>query len=268
MLSETPPFLEKRQNSCPNVHVFGARETTTPQGFGSAGTVVNMIVAANAGATKEEIVYPAAGGNSYSSSVRAGVLAVTNQVSAFVTKCPQTQIVLVGYSQGAQIMDDAMCGGGDSSEQISNTTAPISAVVSAQVKAMIWMGDPRHTPGAPYNIGSSTAAGFAPRPSGQICTAFASIIQSYCDAADPFCSNGNDAAVHQGYGREYGSQALTFVNTKLTGAGNSSLATSSTAPSSSTLAQAVISPGTRSAGTLEWSTSYLLTICVILSIAI
>lgn len=159
MLSETAPFLEQRQNSCPNVHVFGARETTTPQGFGSAGTVVNMIVAANTGATKEEIVYPAAGGNNYSSSVRAGVLAVTNQVSTFATKCPQARIVLVGYSQGAQIMDDAMCGGGDVNEQITNTTSPISAAVAAQVKAMIWMGDPRHTPGAPYNVGNSTAAG-------------------------------------------------------------------------------------------------------------
>jgi hypothetical protein len=56
-------------------------------------------------------------------------------------------------------MDDAMCGGGDPSEQIMNTTAPISATIAARVKAMILMGDPRHTPGAPYNVGNSTETG-------------------------------------------------------------------------------------------------------------
>lgn len=161
MLSDSLKFLESRQQSCPNLHVFGARETTVPQsnGFGSSGPVVDMILAANPGATKEQIIYPATGGNSYGSSAQAGVLAVTNQVTNFSTQCPDTMIVLVGYSQGAQIMDDAMCGGGDPSEQIMNTTAPISATIAARVKAIILMGDPRHTPGAPYNVGNSTDPG-------------------------------------------------------------------------------------------------------------
>jgi acetylxylan esterase len=159
MLADTHPFVENRQLSCPAVHVFGARETTVPQGFGSSITVVNLILASNPNSSKEEIVYPATGGNTYASSARAGVQAVTNQVSAFAAQCPDTMIVLVGYSQGAQIMDDAMCGGGDPNAQIGNATAPISASVASKVKAMIWMGDPRHTPGAPYNVGNATAAG-------------------------------------------------------------------------------------------------------------
>jgi acetylxylan esterase len=61
--------------------------------------------------------------------------------------------------KGAQIMDDAMCGGGDLNQGISSTTTPISGTIASKVKAMIWMGDPRHTPGAPYNVGTSTAAG-------------------------------------------------------------------------------------------------------------
>jgi acetylxylan esterase len=161
MLSDTLLFLESRQQSCPNIHVFGARETTVPQsnGFGSSGPVVDMILAANPGATKEQIIYPATGGNTYGSSVQAGVLAVMNQVTNFSTRCPDTQIVLVGHSQGAQIIDDAMCGGGDPDEQITNTTAPITATIAARVKAMILMGDPRHAPGAPYNVGNSTDPG-------------------------------------------------------------------------------------------------------------
>ncbi|KAH8766230.1 acetyl xylan Esterase/Acetylesterase [Hyaloscypha finlandica] len=104
-------------------------------------------------------------------------------------------IVLLGYSQGAQSMDDVMCGGGDPAEQITNNTAPVSAAVAARVKGVILMGNPS----------------FAPRPSGQIGTAFAEIIQSYCDAADLFYSKGSDPVVHQEYPKEYGSQALAFV---------------------------------------------------------
>jgi hypothetical protein len=64
--------LEKR--ACPNIHVFGARETTAPPGYGSSGTFVNLILNAHPGATSEAIVYPAAGGTNaqYAASVQAG----------------------------------------------------------------------------------------------------------------------------------------------------------------------------------------------------
>jgi acetylxylan esterase len=149
--------LSKR--ACPNIHVFGARETTVPSGYGSAGTVVNLILNAHPGATAEVIDYPATGGDSYASSVQAGVKAVTNQINAFAAQCPDAQLVYVGYSQGAQIGDDAFCGGGDANQGISSTAATISSAVGAKVKAIIFMGDPRHTPGAPYNVGSSNAPG-------------------------------------------------------------------------------------------------------------
>lgn len=61
-------------------------------------------------------------------------------------------------------MDDAMCGGGDANEGITDTAAPISTTAGQQVKAIILMGDPRHTPGASYNVGTSTAAGVSYHP--------------------------------------------------------------------------------------------------------
>lgn len=51
--------LETRQSSCPNIHIFGARETTAPAGYGTAGVVVNLILQAFPGSTAEAIVYPA-----------------------------------------------------------------------------------------------------------------------------------------------------------------------------------------------------------------
>ncbi|KAF8175577.1 cutinase-domain-containing protein [Pholiota molesta] len=209
--------------SCPSVHVFGARETTAPPGYGTSQSVVQSIVSAYPGATMEAINYPACGGQascgdvSYASSAVQGVAAVATAVNSFNTNCPNTWLVLVGYSQGGQIMDDAYCGGGDTNEGLTNTAIPISAAAQKKIAAAIFMGDPRHIPGLSYNVGTCQASGFAPRPTGFQCP-YASNIQSYCDAADPYCCNGNDANTHQGYAVEYGAVALTFVKNKLNAA--------------------------------------------------
>lgn len=91
--------------SCPSVHVLGARETTVPPGYGTSLTVVESIVSAYPGATMEAINYPACGGQascgdvSYANSVIQGIGAVQSQVDSFNTQCPNTILVLVGYSQ-------------------------------------------------------------------------------------------------------------------------------------------------------------------------
>ncbi|KAJ6496191.1 putative acetyl xylan esterase [Mycena sanguinolenta] len=214
------PGLIQPLPQCPQVHVFGARETTVPPGYGTAGSVVSSIQSAFPGATAEAINYPACGGQascgsvSYASSAVQGVAAVASQVNSFNSQCPNTVLVLVGYSQGGQIMDDAYCGGGDTNEGLSNTAIPISAAAQKKIAAAIFMGDPRHIPGLSYNVGTCQASGFAPRPAGFQCP-YAANIQSYCDAADPYCCNGSDANTHQGYAVEYGSVALTFVKNKV-----------------------------------------------------
>ncbi|KAI2785223.1 carbohydrate esterase family 5 protein [Daldinia loculata] len=205
--------VEARQ-SCAKLHVIGARETTVPQGFGSSQAMIQLIQGAYPGTTSEAIVYPAAGGDAYGSSVTAGIKAVVDQVSAFTKKCPNTTVVMVGYSQGSQIMDDAFCGGPDGSS-LSGTAAPLPADVGNHVKAVIFMGDPRNVPGLSYNVGTAKAGGFAARPSGFQCPVYADRIKSYCDAEDPYCSNGNDAQHHQQYVQIYGQQALAFVKQKV-----------------------------------------------------
>ncbi|EEA21535.1 carbohydrate esterase [Talaromyces marneffei ATCC 18224] len=217
------PIVEKR--ACPNIHVFGARETTASPGYGSSDTVVNDVLNAYPGSTAEAIVYPACGGQSscggasYSSSVAQGIAAVASAVNSFHSQCPNTEIVLVGYSQGGEIMDVALCGGGDSNQGYTNTAVQLSASAVTMVKAAIFMGDPLFRAGLPYEVGTCTAGGFDERPAGFSCPS-ASLIQSYCDASDPYCCNGNNSATHQGYGAEYGNQALTFIKGKLSGTSN------------------------------------------------
>lgn len=111
-------LLEERQGSCPGVHVFGARETTVSPGYGTAGVVVNLVLGAHSGSTAEAINYPACGGQSscggvsYGNSVKQGVQAVASAVNAFNTRCPNTQLVLVGYSQVSNQPEVAIDDGG------------------------------------------------------------------------------------------------------------------------------------------------------------
>jgi acetylxylan esterase len=150
--------LISRQQSCPDIHVFGARETTASPGFGSSQTVVNLVMNAFPGTTSEAIIYPAAGGMNYSSSVTQGIQAIVSQTRTFASRCSSTKFVLVGYSQGSQVMDDAFCGGPDG-QSLKNSSIPMPLDIGEKVLAMIWMGNPRHVDGLPYNVGTAKLGG-------------------------------------------------------------------------------------------------------------
>lgn len=88
--------------TCPAVMVLAARETTAPPGFGSAMTLVNLILQAFPGTSAaQSIEYPAAGGNNqeYAQSVTSGISAVLTQLAVFTAQCPNSKIVMHGYSQ-------------------------------------------------------------------------------------------------------------------------------------------------------------------------
>lgn len=100
----SPAEIAERQ-SCPGVYIFGARETTAPPGYGTAGGLVNQVLAAYSGSQASAITYPACGGQaacggvSYDSSAQQGTTAVVSAVNSLNSRCPSTQIVLIGYSQ-------------------------------------------------------------------------------------------------------------------------------------------------------------------------
>ena len=147
--------LETRQ-SCPGVYVFGARETTVPPGYGTSQGLVNMVLQAYPGSQASPISYPACGGQAncggvpYEESARQGTAAVVSAVTSLNQRCPNTKIVLIGYSQGGQIMDNALCGGAG---------ATLTGNALNAVKAAIFMGDPHNAQGLPYNVGTCRAQG-------------------------------------------------------------------------------------------------------------
>jgi acetylxylan esterase len=123
LASPTPLDVDKRQSApCAPVHLFVARGTTELPGDGSIGSLAQLVLQANPGATKESIDYPANTDPTYIASVTSGIEAVTEQVTSYVSACPNSTLVLIGYSQGAQIILNALCGSG--SPQLGGTGEP------------------------------------------------------------------------------------------------------------------------------------------------
>src|SRR6202020_2670188 len=94
------------------VHVIAARASTEAQGDGVIGALATLIQNdVSATVSQEAVVYPATLTN-YASSVAKGDSAIESELATDVANCPNEQFVLIGYSQGAQVVGDALGGGG------------------------------------------------------------------------------------------------------------------------------------------------------------
>jgi acetylxylan esterase len=116
-----------------------------------------MISAAIPGSSVEAIDYPALL-NPYDVSSYNGTQTTTKQLMDYVDKCQKGRVVLLGYSQGAHVVGDVMCGGGES-KSLGPNTPPVAQKYQDRVVAMIQMGDPRHVPMKSFDVGSSLKQG-------------------------------------------------------------------------------------------------------------
>ncbi|KAH6716005.1 cutinase [Leptodontidium sp. MPI-SDFR-AT-0119] len=189
------------------VHIIVARASTEKPGEGIIGAVATQVQQAVPGSDSEAVDYPATLAN-YTTSEGLGVSGMTKLIESYAARCPSSKVALMGYSQGAQVIGDVMCG---TSEANFNSTPPLSAALSKNIIAIIQMGDPTHIPNLPQDVGNSTRAGIFPRPNTTACAAIEPITKSFCTADDRFCDSGNSIPVHLSYVREFGTQAKDFV---------------------------------------------------------
>ncbi|KAF5021910.1 hypothetical protein F66182_6058 [Fusarium sp. NRRL 66182] len=235
------PVLEKcPMRSCPALHVFGARDEDTINFGFTYGMIYNLITRDHPNITKEAIDYPSCGGQescggiSYNVSVRQGTKAVTDQVNLFHECCPETEILMVGYSmashhlvsslqhmltillfQGAHIIDNAFCGGTDPKTGMPQAIQGIEYKAKKQIKAVVLFGNQRFQSGKSYSHGDcDDKEGLYARPKNFVCS-FADRIQSWCDWRDPYCCQGIQFGNHLGYVTWYGEDAMDFINSKV-----------------------------------------------------
>lgn len=197
------------RGNCPDAHIIVTRASTEAPGEGIIGSLATAVTrASKQKITVEATDYPAAL-NPYPPSVAAGTRALTTELTNEATNCPQTKIVMMGYSQGAHVIGDVLAGTG----KVAGFTsfAPISATIANKVAAVVLMGDPRYLPNKSFNAGTSKTKGLFPRGNDALLDPLAARIQSFCDIGDTFCAGGNSIAVHLSYTGKYNNVAEKFV---------------------------------------------------------
>ncbi|KAJ5103025.1 cutinase [Penicillium argentinense] len=207
---------KKQPDNCAPVHLFVARGTSESPGDGSIGSLAQLVLQENPEATQEAIDYPAAPFPFYITDVSIGIKAVTNQFMHYTSLCPNSTLVFIGYSQGAQIMLDALCGSGGPLK--GGTGSPtITKSQGKNIAAVVGYGDPGHVAGESWDQGTAKADGIFARPAGA-CNAWANNIHSYCDAGDPYCAGGSNQTIHLQYTHKYNSAASQWVNGQIVSA--------------------------------------------------
>ncbi|KAL0935959.1 Acetylxylan esterase 1 [Colletotrichum truncatum] len=204
-------------NTCATgVHLIVARGSGEAPGSGRIGSVADGVVAAVPGSQIAPINYIATLSN-YSTSVVDGTTAMKLALTEYNLRCPQSKVALLGYSQGAHVAGDILCGSVEEEEDDGleidfNTTSPIpSSVVDQSVIAVVLFGDPTHNASATWNRGTSTRNGLFPRENITACEQYAPKIESWCDTGDIYCDLGNDTTVHGSYFKTYTEDAVKFV---------------------------------------------------------
>jgi cutinase len=184
---------------CPAIQVVFARGTGEPEGTGRVGEAfVNALrpMVGGKSVAVYAVNYPA---------TRDFLLAAegANDASLFVqntvTTCPDTKIVLGGYSQGAAVIDAITV----ADQPTLGFTQPMPAEVANHVAAVAVFGNP------------------SIRLLGNPLTALSPLYGykaiDLCNGADPVCSGGNDVAAHSLYVQSgMATQAAQFVADRLT----------------------------------------------------
>ncbi|KAK7951164.1 uncharacterized protein PG986_006892 [Apiospora aurea] len=170
-------------------------------------------IAANAtnqvpGTTLTSVDYPARLIPDYLGSEQEGVVALTALMRSYAAACPGAPVVLMGYSQGAQVIADVLS---NATTPVDNAAQPLS---TTDVVGILLIGDPSRVDGKPFNAGTANGDGLFSRKDSTALEAMGDKILSICNDGDPVCDRGINIAVHLSYDETDGVQATQFVVSK------------------------------------------------------
>ncbi|KAK0552670.1 hypothetical protein OC846_001838 [Tilletia horrida] len=136
--SNASPF-ERR--ACTKYEIITARGTGQAQGqtFGYTAMLTKVLKSVPGG-SHYDLVYPAS--LDLENSATAGVKNLTAHLKAGVKSCPTRNYALIGYSQGAEVMNRVL-------EYINSGN---NATVFNRIKAVVYIGNPSHKPYSAANF--------------------------------------------------------------------------------------------------------------------
>jgi cutinase len=184
--------------TCSDLDVVAARGTFEP---GTLGLIVGDPVFSAlqkkiTGKTLSSYVvnYPA---DLSLTSAATGNLDVVNHVNAQAAACPNQRFILVGYSQGANVVDNSIGISSAGAVVGSPIVATIPAAVEPRVAAVLLFGNPIRA------LGKSVTGTYQSRTI------------DFCANGDPICQNGGtDVGAHLGYTAD-ADAAATFAAGKV-----------------------------------------------------
>lgn len=162
---------------CSDVEVIFARGTGEAPGVGGNGQLFVDTLRAQAGGKSVSVYavnYPAS--QDYANSVAAGAGDASAHVQSTAANCPNTRMVLGGFSQGASVVD--------------SITESMPSEVADHVAAVAVLGNPK----------STYAAKLFGGPLPAISPLYAPKTIDLCVQDEPFCSEGGNWLAHDFYG--------------------------------------------------------------------
>lgn len=177
--------LELEPHECLPYLIVTARGTGEPQRGQLLSPVSRAIAEARPDqAVRTDLDYPADTDVNVGASL--GVRTLVAMLNLQAQACPEQKFVLLGYSQGAMVVGDALA---EPEDRFVGTKADkLRPEAAAAVSAIVFYGDPRFVGAEPFNDGSydETRDGLLPRPP-QALSAFADRIRDYCVSDDFIC---------------------------------------------------------------------------------
>lgn len=190
---------------CPDVEVVFARGTTEPPGVGGIGENFVDTLRSHVGARSLGVYpvdYPAT--TDFPRAVD-GITDAGNHVESMAARCPKTQMVLGGYSQGAAVMGFVTANAVPDGARLVQALQPMPPEVAGHVAAVALFGKP-----------SSQFMSAINQPPVTIGALYAPKTIELCVPGDPICSgSGNFAAHHQYVETGMVDQAVDFTASHL-----------------------------------------------------
>lgn len=184
--------------TCSDIDVVAARGTFEP---GTLGLIVGDPVYSalqkkltGKNLTSYRVNYPA---DLSLTSAAQGNADLVNHVDSQAAACPNQRFVLVGYSQGANVVDNSIGISSDGAVVGSPIVATIPAAIEPRVAAVLLFGNPIRA------LGKSVTGTYRSRTI------------DFCAKGDPICENGGtDVLAHLGYTSD-ADAAAAFAATKV-----------------------------------------------------
>ncbi|MBO1764675.1 cutinase family protein [Escherichia coli] len=217
----TPP---KTTAACNDVAIFMARGNDAPYHDGRTSPFIDATCgkfqAQGVSCDYMDIVFDATLGVPFCPTIQEGASNGVRQITEYNAQCPDTLIVLNGYSQGAMVAGSLLSGGGEDACNVDAVTTgldPASQAGQALKAALLW-GDVKHTANQPYNVLDGADKAVWPRTGANLdrLNRYSSVLRSYCAAGDPVCAGGSDVAQHLNYFELHTDEASSWVVSKLT----------------------------------------------------